>query len=303
MEIERKFLVNELPAKIKIGQGKPIMQGYLMVESDREIRVRRIGKKHFLASKNGSGVAREENEIPLNQTQFELLWPASTGRRIEKERHVVRIANELQAELDVYRGFLSGLQLVEVEFPEMEHAMQFKSPGWFGPEVTDDSQFSNRNLACYNPTNLPEDLRNVLGETNHSVGAVPIMQINGMNHFIVISTRTNNRWIFPKGNPKTGMKDEKVALKEAFEEAGVAGELYGSPIPVHYWKGYLHYIIDYYPMLVSNLHPRWDEQPERQRRICTFEEATGLLNDVGFVEAMQHSVKALHPPAFSMSLT
>ena len=293
MEIERKFLVNEIPAGVVSGKGTPIIQGYLMVGTDAEVRVRCMGKKYFLTSKNGKGIKREEKEVSINQEQFDLLWPVSSGKRIEKERHLVPIHNKLEAELDIYQGMLAGLHLVEVEFPDMDMAKQFQPPAWFGPEVTNDEQFLNRNLACCDRDHMPDGLRNVLGNTLHSVGSIPVMQFNGINHIIVISTRNNLRWIFPKGNPKSGMADDKVAAKEAFEEAGVAGEFFGSPIPVHYWKGYLHYLVRYYPMLVSTLHTKWNEKEERRRRVCTFEEAAQLLNDAGLVEAMRQSIATL----------
>lgn len=293
MEIERKFLVNELPPGIVSGGGKSIIQGYLMAENDAEVRVRRFGKKYFLTSKNGNGVEREETEVSISQEQFDLLWPVSSGRRIEKERHVVRVRNDLGAELDIYGGILKGLQLVEVEFPDTDQATQFQPPVWFGPEVTNDAQFSNRALAACRPDSMPDSLRSILGSTLLSVGSIPVMQFNGINHVIVISTRNNLRWIFPKGNPKSGAADEKVAAREAFEEAGVTGEFFGSPIPVHYWKGYVHYIIHYYPMLVSALHTSWDEKQERRRRVCTFDEAAELLKDAGLVEAMRRSIAAL----------
>jgi adenylate cyclase len=296
MEIERKFLVNEIPGGIKIGTGTPILQGYISIEDNSEVRVRQLGKNHFLTSKNGSGLQREETEVPINPEQFDILWPVSKGRRVEKERHIVKLQDGCRAELDIYQGALTGLCLVEVEFVNVDEASQFELPAWFGPEVTGDAQFANRKLALLNRDNLPDDLRNILGETRHSVGAIPVMELNGKDHIIVITTRNNLRWIFPKGNPKAKIADQKVAAQEALEEAGITGGFFGSPIPVHYWKGYVHYIIEYYPMLVSTLHTDWVEKEERQRRVCTFDEAAQLLNDAGFFLAMQRSIKELHTP-------
>ena len=293
MEIERKFLVNEIPAGVETGNGRTILQGYLSSEEDSEVRVRQLGRKYLLTSKNGSGLQREETEVSISPEQFDLLWPVSTGRRLEKERHIVKLYNSLKAELDIYKGTLAGLRLVEVEFPGLDEADRFEIPSWFGPEVTNDLQFANRNLARYNPENFPEDLQKVLGETRHSVGSIPLIPLNGINHFVVISTRNNLRWIFPKGNPEAGVTNEIMAAQEALEEAGVEGEFFGPPIPVHYWKGYIHYVIDYYPMLVSTLYTTWEEKEIRQRRVCTHEEAAQLLNDPGFIQAVQSSLEQL----------
>jgi CYTH domain-containing protein/8-oxo-dGTP pyrophosphatase MutT (NUDIX family) len=296
MEIERKFLVNEIPGSVKIGSGIPILQGYLYAGENTEVRVRRAGKKHILTSKNGKGLQREENEVSITPKQFELLWPASMGRRLNKERHIVRLENSLRAELDIYQDLLSGLQLVEVEFNDLDQAKQFKRPAWFGPEVTDDTRFANRNLARCGPDDFPDDLRNVMEEKRRSVGAIPVIKLNGINRFVVITTRNKMRWIYPKGNPEDGVVDEKVAIQEALEEAGVKGELFGPSVPVHYWKGYIHYIIDYYPMQVSTLYTDWIEKNKRERRVCTLEEAVELLNDPGFTQATQRLMNELPTP-------
>jgi CHAD domain-containing protein len=50
-------------------------------------------------------------------------------------------------ELDVYRGSLKGLRVVEVEFPSVEASAAFTAPAWFGAEVTTDPAYKNQALA------------------------------------------------------------------------------------------------------------------------------------------------------------
>jgi CYTH domain-containing protein len=52
-----------------------------------------------------------------------------------------------QAEVDEYRGDLSGMVVAEVEFPDDGAAGAFEPPGWFGREVTDNPAYKNRRLA------------------------------------------------------------------------------------------------------------------------------------------------------------
>ena len=111
------------------------------------MRLRRAGERLLLTAKRGGGLAREEAEVALSGEQFERLWPATIGRRVEKTRYEIPTVDELVIELDVYEGSLAGLRVAEVEFPDIESAGRFSAPPWFGREVTDDDAYKNRRLA------------------------------------------------------------------------------------------------------------------------------------------------------------
>jgi CYTH domain-containing protein len=152
MEIERKFLVDELPGGLGSDPGVSIAQGYLAAGEDAEVRLRRAGERLWLTAKRGGGMIRAEHEVELIADQFDALWPATEGRRLVKTRHAIPAA-ELLIELDVYSGALTGLMVAEVEFPSEEAARAFVPPAWFGREVTNDSRYKNRRLAT---EGLPE---------------------------------------------------------------------------------------------------------------------------------------------------
>jgi CYTH domain-containing protein len=143
-EIERKFLVRQAPPHA--GTPTVIRQGYLAIGPDAEVRVRNAGGFATLTVKSGSGLARTETEVPLTAEQFDVLWPATEGRRIEKRRSVVPVGG-LSAQLDHYHKDLEGLAVVEVEFASVDAARRFVAPAWFGREVTDDAGYKNASLA------------------------------------------------------------------------------------------------------------------------------------------------------------
>ena len=146
-EIERKFLVKQLPEKLKLRRHYPIAQGYLASEpGGRHVRLRKKGKTTSLTFKVGRGAHREEREIKLSPKQFAALWPATMGRRLRKVRYDIPWRN-LLIEIDVYRGKHSGLVVAEVEFPNLATCRQFKPPRWFGREVTGQRRYSNVRLA------------------------------------------------------------------------------------------------------------------------------------------------------------
>jgi len=154
-EIERKFLMD---GPIPAGPGpellpaRPIRQGYLTTAADSvEIRLRQEGKTHSLTLKSDGGLIREEREIAIGAAQFEALWPATEGRRVEKNRRRGTLPGGQAFELDIFSGHLAPLMLLEVEFASEAAARAFVPPDWFGQEVTEDRRFKNKALAHSRP--------------------------------------------------------------------------------------------------------------------------------------------------------
>jgi adenylate cyclase len=148
-EIERKFLLGEIPDAGRLGAGEPLRQGYLAEEGDVSVRVRIAPSTATLTVKAGRGVSRTEVETPLTGEQAEALWPHTAGRQITKTRHRVALddSRALVAEVDVYSGDLAGLYTVEVEFESEEAASEFVPPAWFGRDVTGEKGWTNAALA------------------------------------------------------------------------------------------------------------------------------------------------------------
>ncbi|HVY55081.1 MAG TPA: AAA family ATPase [Thermodesulfobacteriota bacterium] len=148
-EIERKFLVNEIPEDLYKYPSSHISQGYLEVTDDEtEVRIRGKEGRFFKTVKSGQGLERKEIETVIGDEAYNELWPKTAGRRIEKRRYEVPYEAHV-IELDIYLGDLAGLIVAEVEFESVEESTRFMPPQWFGREVTDDSRYKNRNLALH----------------------------------------------------------------------------------------------------------------------------------------------------------
>jgi adenylate cyclase len=148
VEIERKFVVAELPAALSEHPGQRIEQGYLAIAPDGvEVRVRRRAGGATLTVKSGPGHERTEEELAIDARRFESLWPLTEGRRVIKTRHEIPLEAGLTAELDVYDGAHDGLMTVEVEFDSPEASERFSPPSWLGREVTGDARYANQTLA------------------------------------------------------------------------------------------------------------------------------------------------------------
>ena len=147
IEIERKFLVEQMPHDLDAHPYREIEQGYLAITDDVEVRVRRYGDEAFLTIKSSGGESRVEEEIEIDRRRFSSLWPLTDGRRIEKRRYRIPAGDGLTLELDVYHGRLEGLLTAEVEFGSVDAAGDFVPPDWLGPDVTDDPRYKNKRLA------------------------------------------------------------------------------------------------------------------------------------------------------------
>lgn len=148
-EIERKFLVTSLPVDLGSHSHVEICQGYVAIDGDgTEVRLRLKGNKCFQTVKSGGGLSREEYEVELTRGQFDVLWPATEGRRVEKTRYEIP-DDRLTIELDVYKGQLAGLMTAEVEFSSESESCDYSPPSWIGSDVTDDDRYKNKNLALH----------------------------------------------------------------------------------------------------------------------------------------------------------
>jgi adenylate cyclase len=147
-EIERKYLLRELPAEASWTSEQRIQQGYLALDGPTEVRVRLRKDRATLTVKSGGGRSRIEEEVELDDRQAQALWTLTDGRRVEKVRRVSHVAGQT-VEVDEYHGPLAGLLVAEVEFTDEAAAEAFVPPDWFGRELTDEAGYSNRELACH----------------------------------------------------------------------------------------------------------------------------------------------------------
>lgn len=148
-EIERKFLVKEIPTIPKGSKTYEIEQYYTSIKP--EIRFRKVrninsNQSHYYLTRKGIGAQiREEIETSINETLYTANQNYMKGRVIRKIRTRIPINGNLVAELDVYQDI--DLKVVEVEFENERAANEFIPPDWFGEEVTRDYRYKNKNLA------------------------------------------------------------------------------------------------------------------------------------------------------------
>lgn len=157
MEIERKYLIPILPTDLETYPHHEIEQGYL--NTSPVVRIRKQDDDYFLTYKGGGLLAREEYNLPLNQTSYEHLRTKVDGNLITKTRYLLPLTDlswkdgfvcpadeKLTIELDVFSSPLT-LWMAEVEFSSLEMANAFIAPDWFGEDVTMNSDYHNSTMS------------------------------------------------------------------------------------------------------------------------------------------------------------
>lgn len=156
MEIERKFLIKDLP-ELSEYTYKEIEQGYLCYEP--VIRIRKEDDNYYMTYKGKGLMVREEYNLPLNKESYYSMLSKMEGRLISKKRYIIpyfaidkkNLDRKYVIELDVFSEDIlvygKNLIMAEVEFDSEEDAMNFNPPLWFGKEVTEDRSYANANIS------------------------------------------------------------------------------------------------------------------------------------------------------------
>ena len=159
MEIERKYLIHELPFDISKYPCHEIEQAYL--NTDPVIRIRRQDSEYYLTYKSKGLLAREEYNLPLNKESYYHLREKADGTVISKRRYLIPLEHpgfkegfptppadySLTIELDVFDAPFAPLIMAEVEFGSKEAAEAFVPPAWFDKDVTYCKEYHNSYLA------------------------------------------------------------------------------------------------------------------------------------------------------------
>jgi len=110
---------------------------------------------------------------------------------------------------------------------------------------------------------------------------------------LLISSRETKRWVVPKGWPIAGLKPWESASREAFEEAGVAGQTArkaiggydydkrlknGTAKPTH---------VEVFALEVMVQHPDWPEKGQRTLMWTPRDEAARLVHEAKLAQIIR----------------
>ncbi len=123
------------------------------------------------------------------------------------------------------------------------------------------------------------------------LGALAFSRKGKRLRLILVTTKKTQRWICPKGQPEKGVDDHDVAVMEAFEEAGVTGEV--MPEISREYVSHSGKRIRLFPLLVEKIHKQWPEKRQRRRCVCSLRQALGLISDEGLRQCVEKLLRDL----------
>lgn len=114
----------------------------------------------------------------------------------------------------------------------------------------------------------------------------------------LVTSRTRKRWILPKGWPMNKQTPASAAATEAYEEAGLRGEVQDICLGVFsYTKpnrlNDAAIVALVYPLHVTHIHSDWPEKDERRRKWFSQSKAAKKLSE----PALREIVASFNPRA------
>jgi len=108
---------------------------------------------------------------------------------------------------------------------------------------------------------------------------IPFQIIKNQIRILLITSLKTKKWIFPKGIVEEHLTPQQSALQEAFEEAGIEGEILNFSLGEYSytkWGGICEVVV--FPMHVTRELDEWPEAGQRKRKWVTIEKASSLIS-------------------------
>ena len=149
LELERTFLVKELPREIEGADFVEIVDIYIPDRPEHShLRLRKKGDKCSITKKTpmaDDASEMMEYTIELSEAEYGALASCSK-KRVAKKRYYAKI-NGFDAEVDVFLEDLAGLVLVDFEFDDVDEKNKFKTPKSMLADVTPEEFIAGGMLA------------------------------------------------------------------------------------------------------------------------------------------------------------
>ena len=115
--------------------------------------------------------------------------------------------------------------------------------------------------------------------------ALPWRVTDGVE-ILLITSRETGRWVIPKGWPMKGKSAWEAAAREAFEEAGVFGEITPAPFGAYPYVKYLKSglgrpcKVKVFPFRVTGQEADWPEKHQRAAQWFEWKEAAAAVQEL-----------------------
>lgn len=130
-------------------------------------------------------------------------------------------------------------------------------------------------------------------EVYEQSAVIPYKTVDGELRVCMVTSRSGNRWVVPKGLIEPDMTPAESAAQEALEEAGLRGEVSDEPVGAYSyrkWGGRCD--VDVYLMRVTDEAETWLES-EREKRWYTVAEAAELAREKDLAKLIERLPRLL----------
>jgi|CXWL01.1.fsa_nt_gi 8-oxo-dGTP pyrophosphatase MutT (NUDIX family) len=123
-----------------------------------------------------------------------------------------------------------------------------------------------------------------VADVSQQYAALPWRQTQGFE-ILLITSRETRRWVIPKGWPMSGLSAAESAAQEAYEEAGIRGQMSAQAMGYYGYRKRLRggarkrFRVDVFAMAVTEVLDLWPEAHERARQWLSPEEALALVEE------------------------
>lgn len=125
-------------------------------------------------------------------------------------------------------------------------------------------------------------------------GVIPVRRAtDGRLEVLLITSRETRRWVVPRGNPITGKSPAEAAAQEAFEEAGIVGEVEPDAIGLYSYEKrrrlgiVVPAVVHLFRMRVTEERDDWPEKSQRERRWFPAEEAAAAVHEAELAQLIR----------------
>jgi 8-oxo-dGTP pyrophosphatase MutT (NUDIX family) len=121
-------------------------------------------------------------------------------------------------------------------------------------------------------------------EVSQQYAALPWRRAQGCE-ILLITSRETRRWVIPKGWPMPGLSAAESAAQEAYEEAGIRGEMTAQAMGHYTYSkrqrrgAKKRFLVEVFAMEVTEVLGEWPEAHERARQWLSPEAAVALVEE------------------------
>ncbi len=145
------------------------------------------------------------------------------------------------------------------------------------------------------PTPGSEELRDRPAYYYTQSSVIPYRMTDGALEIVIVRSSNDNHWVVPKGIAEPGLTLQESAAKEAWEEAGVEGDVADEALGTYvYEKWGATATVTVYPMAVTRQIPKKEWEERHRGRLWTApEDAAALLKQKELVPMIMALQKQL----------